>query len=337
MPSATRARFWRRSTPRRSSARRARQPRTAAGLAAAARPDREGLIENAAVYALAADAALALDLAAQCREALAHQLAATHVVAMRLVPRATDQVHDGGLRAARGDLLATVNALNRSLASFQRAIRLIDRLPHPAQAAPAPRPDTNGGDGPLDGGGRKKISPNVHAPHAQWKHPLGEGGDQRKHPLGEEGDQASCGLGRLKNGNRTGDFRSATRCGAHTRAGCACRQPAMKNGRCRLHGGKLTGPRSAAGQERAATARLVHGRYGRDARDGRALRSTARAVRQGLEEAVAAAPLAKPTVAIRQQRGNSALTRQDSIDLNGIGAFLRTVGVSPAPRCGRMA
>jgi hypothetical protein len=27
-------------------------------------------------------------------------------------------------------------------------------------------------------------------------------------------------------------------CGARTRTGGTCRQPAMKNGRCRLHGGK---------------------------------------------------------------------------------------------------
>ena len=27
-------------------------------------------------------------------------------------------------------------------------------------------------------------------------------------------------------------------CGAKTRKGGSCRQPAMKNGRCRLHGGK---------------------------------------------------------------------------------------------------
>lgn len=39
-----------------------------------------------------------------------------------------------------------------------------------------------------------------------------------------------------------------THCGAKTRSGGACRQPAMKNGRCRLHGGK-----SLSGRE--------HGRY----------------------------------------------------------------------------
>ena len=37
-------------------------------------------------------------------------------------------------------------------------------------------------------------------------------------------------------------------CGAKTRAGGRCRQPAMKNGRCRLHGGK-----SLSG--------IQHGRY----------------------------------------------------------------------------
>jgi len=66
--------------------------------------------------------------------------------------------------------------------------------------------------------------------------------------------------GRLKNGNPPGDYLAAPRCGAKTRAGCACRQPAMKNGRCRLHGGKSTGARTAEGRRRARTARLVHGR-----------------------------------------------------------------------------
>jgi glucans biosynthesis protein len=47
--------------------------------------------------------------------------------------------------------------------------------------------------------------------------------------------------GRLKNGNRAGDPSTAPRCGAKTRAGGLCRQPAMKNGRCRLHGGKSPG------------------------------------------------------------------------------------------------
>ena len=65
--------------------------------------------------------------------------------------------------------------------------------------------------------------------------------------------------GRLKNGNPSGDFLSAPRCGAHTRAGTACRQPAMTNGRCRLHGGKSTGARTAEGLHKVRSVNLRHG------------------------------------------------------------------------------
>jgi hypothetical protein len=65
--------------------------------------------------------------------------------------------------------------------------------------------------------------------------------------------------GRLKNGNPAGDYLAAPRCGARTRAGGGGRQPAMANGRCRLHGGKSTGPRSAAGLARSRAARRNHG------------------------------------------------------------------------------
>jgi hypothetical protein len=65
--------------------------------------------------------------------------------------------------------------------------------------------------------------------------------------------------GRLKNNNPSGDYLCAPRCGARTRAGCCCRQPAMKNGRCRFHGGKSTGPRTESGRQRARSTRLVHG------------------------------------------------------------------------------
>jgi hypothetical protein len=67
--------------------------------------------------------------------------------------------------------------------------------------------------------------------------------------------------GRLRNGAEPGDFLAAPRCGAHTRAGGCCRQPAMANGRCRLHGGLSTGPRTAEGRARCARARRIHGFY----------------------------------------------------------------------------
>lgn len=43
------------------------------------------------------------------------------------------------------------------------------------------------------------------------------------------------------------DFSTAARCEAKTRRNTKCRCPAMKNGRCRLHGGLSTGPKTAAG------------------------------------------------------------------------------------------
>jgi len=67
--------------------------------------------------------------------------------------------------------------------------------------------------------------------------------------------------GRLRNGATPGDFLAAPRCGAHTRTGGCCRQPAMKNGRCRMHGGLSTGPRTAEGRARCAAARRIHGFY----------------------------------------------------------------------------
>ncbi|HTO83027.1 MAG TPA: HGGxSTG domain-containing protein [Methylomirabilota bacterium] len=80
--------------------------------------------------------------------------------------------------------------------------------------------------------------------------------------------------GRLRNGARPGDFLTAPRCGARTRCGGSCRQPAMRNGRCRMHGGLSTGPRTAEGRARCARARLTHGGYSAATR---ALRADARA------------------------------------------------------------
>ena len=41
----------------------------------------------------------------------------------------------------------------------------------------------------------------------------------------------------------------------------------MPNGRCRLHGGKSTGPRTARGIECIRAARTIHGRYSAENRD----------------------------------------------------------------------
>ncbi len=65
----------------------------------------------------------------------------------------------------------------------------------------------------------------------------------------------------LRNGNPQGDPKNATRCGAMTRKGTPCKAPAMANGRCRMHGGKSTGPRTSEGLERSRKANFKHGLY----------------------------------------------------------------------------
>jgi hypothetical protein len=59
------------------------------------------------------------------------------------------------------------------------------------------------------------------------------------------------------------------KCGARTRRGSSCRRPAMRNGRCRLHGGLSTGPKTQEGRNRIRLALLKHGRYTREARQER--------------------------------------------------------------------
>src|SRR5208282_1079137 len=67
--------------------------------------------------------------------------------------------------------------------------------------------------------------------------------------------------GWLKNGNSPGDPNTAPRCGAKTRRGTACQSPAMPNGRCRMHGGASTGPRTPEGLARSRRSRWKHGLY----------------------------------------------------------------------------
>ncbi len=54
---------------------------------------------------------------------------------------------------------------------------------------------------------------------------------------------------------------SCPRCRARTRAGTPCQSPAMPNGRCRMHGGASTGPKTAEGLALTRMARTRHGLY----------------------------------------------------------------------------
>jgi hypothetical protein len=67
--------------------------------------------------------------------------------------------------------------------------------------------------------------------------------------------------GLLRNGNSGGDLSEVERCGAKTRSNCPCRAPAMANGRCRMHGGPSTGPRTPEGLARSRRANWKTGKY----------------------------------------------------------------------------
>jgi len=66
---------------------------------------------------------------------------------------------------------------------------------------------------------------------------------------------------------------AAPRCGARSkRTGKPCRAAAMPNGRCKVHGGKSTGPRTPEGLERSRRANWKHGYYSRETLRARVLR-----------------------------------------------------------------
>jgi len=59
------------------------------------------------------------------------------------------------------------------------------------------------------------------------------------------------------------------RCGAKIRQGNPCANLPMKNGRCRMHGGMSTGPKTLEGKERSRRSNWKHGRYSQEANEER--------------------------------------------------------------------
>lgn len=69
------------------------------------------------------------------------------------------------------------------------------------------------------------------------------------------------------------DFQNLPRCGAKVRSrdGALCRQVAMANGRCYLHGGKSTGPKTQEGLQRMKLAKTTHGLFSKERLEERKL------------------------------------------------------------------
>jgi hypothetical protein len=62
-------------------------------------------------------------------------------------------------------------------------------------------------------------------------------------------------------------------CGAKARTNSyqPCRQPAVANGKCRLHGGRSSGPKSEEGKRRVKAANTKHGFYSIESENERRL------------------------------------------------------------------
>jgi hypothetical protein len=91
--------------------------------------------------------------------------------------------------------------------------------------------------------------------------------------------------GWLKNGNPPGNLTKALRCNAKTRNGSLCKAPAMRNGRCRMHGGKSTGPKTREGIERIRAAHMKHGEFTKEAQeDKKYFRSLLKSLKGTIQE-----------------------------------------------------
>jgi hypothetical protein len=89
----------------------------------------------------------------------------------------------------------------------------------------------------------------------------------------------------LRNGNQPYNLGHTKRCGASTRAGGACLQPAMANGRCRLHGGLSTGAKTAEGKVRQQASVFKHGEYTKASKQrSREVRELMRHCKRSLED-----------------------------------------------------
>ena len=64
------------------------------------------------------------------------------------------------------------------------------------------------------------------------------------------------------------------RCEAQTRRGTLCQRPGTKrNGRCGLHGGNSTGPRTKEGLARLTASKIKHGKFTKEKRAEATLRA----------------------------------------------------------------
>ncbi len=244
-----------------------------AGARAATAAERERLAAaQAAMAELAVEAGVSAlaDAAGEggrIKGLVRHELAAAHRLVMRFGGRAGRLLAHAGADDDRVEALRLASAAARLMARGRQALATLSRL--------GPGPDGGAGrvagyywDGERDMFANSNTSADAHvgAPPSSGVTRGGRPAETAGSPASAHGRPQGAAptlarRGKLKYGNPSGDYLAAPRCGAKTRAGCSCRQPAMANGRCRFHGGKSTGPRTAAGLASSRASRRTHGGY----------------------------------------------------------------------------
>jgi hypothetical protein len=102
--------------------------------------------------------------------------------------------------------------------------------------------------------------------------PIAETVSQRRRrggaAFGIERAHATDMSGEISRPDEIGERRLEQRRRRRRERACApCKGPAMPDGRCRMHGGTSTSPRTPEGLQRIVNARLVHGAYGAEMRE----------------------------------------------------------------------
>ena len=90
-------------------------------------------------------------------------------------------------------------------------------------------------------------------------------------------------------GTRFGVNWPGKRCLAKTRRGTPCQKPAITGkGRCQLHGGRSTGPKTAEGLKKLAELNTVHGQRTKDRRaEAKALATAKKEIEAQLKDRIA--------------------------------------------------
>ncbi|QIG47194.1 hypothetical protein G5V57_05260 [Nordella sp. HKS 07] len=230
--------------------------------------------EKAGCLEIALDTAETIKASNNLERMLAHQVAAAHRAAMTLSGAAMWHIHSGAgmserpedqgmpthdlrrmeqMREHNCEAARLCNASARMMQAFNDGIVTLAQLRRGGkQHVIVQHQHVNVGPG-----GRAVVAGRITGSDRR----KGGSQTQRGQMMETTGDLMASGLGMLLNGNPSFDLRKVKRCGAKRRKRLElCRQPAMRNGRCCIHGGKSTGPRTAEGIERIRRASTKHGR-----------------------------------------------------------------------------